>query len=106
MKRLLRQTIGWHARATHGWEYDTWHDGRFLGQWADPRAVAGLCNAYAHYDEADVRRALFATMDLFRWLSMETAERLGFRYPTEGDRYASEWVRDCLDQARQGGGRR
>jgi len=54
--------------ATHGWDYDTWHEGRLLDQWADPRAVAGLREAYAQYGEADVRRALFATMDLFRWL--------------------------------------
>jgi aminoglycoside 6-adenylyltransferase len=97
MKRLLRQMIEWHARAMHGWDYDVWHDGRFLDQWADPRAVAGLREAYARYDENDVRRALFATMDLFRWLAMETAGRLGFCYPADGDRYATEWVRGCLD---------
>jgi aminoglycoside 6-adenylyltransferase len=66
MKRLLHQMIEWHARATHGWDHDTWHEGRFLDQWADPRAVAGLREADAHYDADDVRRALFATIDLFR----------------------------------------
>jgi len=66
MKRLLRQMIEWHARATHGWDYDTWYDGRFLHQWADPRTAAGLREADAHYDADDVRRALFATTDLFR----------------------------------------
>jgi aminoglycoside 6-adenylyltransferase len=89
MKRRLREMIEWHARVTHGWDYDAWHDGRFLDQWADPRAVAGLRNAYAHCDEADVRRAVFATMDPFRWLATETAGRLGFGYPTEGDRCAT-----------------
>ena len=77
MKRLMREMTECHARATHGPDYDTWHEGRFLDQWADPRAVAGLTNAYAHYEESDVRRALWATMELFRWLSVETAERLG-----------------------------
>jgi aminoglycoside 6-adenylyltransferase len=78
LKRLPRRMTEWHARATHGWDYDPWHDGRSLDQWADPRAVAGLREAYAHYDEADVRRALFAAMELFRWLATETAGRLGF----------------------------
>ena len=100
MKRLLRRVCEWHARATHGWDYDTWHDGRFLDLWADPRAVAGQREAYAHYDEAAVRRALFATIDLFRWLAMETAGRLGFGYPTDGDRCAttclSGWTVESL----------
>jgi aminoglycoside 6-adenylyltransferase len=96
MKRLVRQMIEWHARATHGWEYDTWHDGRFLDQWADPRAVAGLQQAYAHYDPADLQRALFVTMELFRWLALEVAGRLGYAYPAEGGRRAAEWVQRCL----------
>jgi aminoglycoside 6-adenylyltransferase len=96
MKRLLREMIERHARATYGWEHDTWHDGRFLEQWADPRAVADLHDAYAHYDADDLRRALWATMELFRWLATETAPRLGYSYPTAADEYATEWVRSSL----------
>jgi aminoglycoside 6-adenylyltransferase len=96
MKRLLREMIERHARATRGWEHDTWHDGRFLEQWADPRAVAGLRDAYAQYDAGDLRRALWATMELFRWLATETAPRLGYSYPTAADEYATEWVRSSL----------
>jgi aminoglycoside 6-adenylyltransferase len=98
MKRLLGDMIACHAHATHGWEYDTWHSGRFLERWADPRAVAGLREAYAYYDAADIRRALLSTMDLFRWLATETAQRLGFDYPTHGDDRATEWVRECLSE--------
>ena len=96
MKRLLRQMIEWHARAINGWDYDTWHGGRFLEQWADPRAVEGLRDAYAHYDADDVRCALFATMDLFRWLAMETAEQLSRPYPTPADEHATELARMLL----------
>jgi aminoglycoside 6-adenylyltransferase len=96
LKRLLADMIACHAHATHGWEYDTWHSGRFLDQWAGPRAVTGLREAYAHYDAGEVRRALLATMDLFRWVARETAERLGFDYPTSGDDRTSEWVHSCL----------
>ncbi len=93
MKRLLLQMMEWHAHATRSWDYDTWFQGRFLEEWADPRALAGLRDAFAHYDADDIRRALFATMDLFRWLAMETAERLGYPYPTVGDARATELVR-------------
>jgi aminoglycoside 6-adenylyltransferase len=84
LKWLLRRMMEWHARATKGPQYDTWMRGRFLETWADPRAVKELKGAFAHYDEQDIWHALQATMDLFRWLSLETAERLAFPYPTAG----------------------
>jgi Streptomycin adenylyltransferase len=55
-------------------------DGLFE-EWADPRIVAGLHAAYAHFDAADVECALWATMDLFRWVAHETTAHLGYPYP-------------------------
>ena len=81
MKDLLLWMTIWHAGAARGWTYDTWHRGRFFEEWADPRVVAGLHAAYAHYDAADVARALWATMDLFRWVARETTAHLGYPYP-------------------------
>jgi aminoglycoside 6-adenylyltransferase len=98
MKWLLLRMIEWHARTTNGWDYDIWHSGRFLEQWADPRIVEGLLDAFAHYDEDDVWRALLATMDLFRWLSIETAERLSYPYPTVADERATELVRTYVTE--------
>ena len=92
LKRLLLQMLEWHARAAYGWDYDTWHGGRFLEQWADPRAVQGLRQAFAYYDEDDVGRALLATMDLFRWLATETAQRLGYPYPAAAEERVTELV--------------
>jgi aminoglycoside 6-adenylyltransferase len=90
--------LGWHARAFKGPEYDTWLRGRFLEEWADPRAVEGLRNAFAHYDTKDAWRALFATMDLFRWLSLEAAGKLGFAYPLEGAGEAEKLSRQLYEQ--------
>lgn len=50
MKRLLLRMIEWHAHATMGWDYDTWHGGRFLEQWADQRVITALRSSFAHYD--------------------------------------------------------
>ena len=94
--RLLLPMIEWHARATHGWEYDTWFKGRYLEEWADPRALEALRDAFSQYDYDYIRRALFATMNLFRWLAMETAEKLGYPYPTEADKRVTEWLRSHL----------
>jgi aminoglycoside 6-adenylyltransferase len=98
MKRLLLTMIEWHAGAASGWGADTWHNGRFLEQWADPRAVDGLRQAFAHYDAADVWRALLATMDLFRWLATEAAARLGYPYPTSADEHVTALVQKYLSE--------
>jgi aminoglycoside 6-adenylyltransferase len=96
LKWLLRRMMEWHTRAMKGQDYDTWMRGRFLEEWADPRALEELPRAFAHYDKDDVWHALFATMDLFRWLSVETAERLGYSYPTFGVERATELVKDLF----------
>jgi aminoglycoside 6-adenylyltransferase len=96
MQRLLLRMTEWHALATHGWNYDTWFRGRFLEEWTHPQTLEGLRCAFAHYDKEDVKRALLATMDLFRWLAMDTAEKLGCPYPTKADNQVTKWIRTCL----------
>ncbi len=92
MKQQLLRVIEWHARSKRGWDHDTWHGGRFLEEWADPHALDGLREAFSHYEEADVRRALLATMGLFRWVARETAARLGCAYPEDADERVTAWV--------------
>jgi aminoglycoside 6-adenylyltransferase len=88
--------IEWHAQARTTQSSGIWHNGRFLEQWADPRILEDLAGAFAHYDEADVRRALFATMDLFRWVARETAERLNTPYPALAENKATQLVSSLL----------
>ena len=99
MKQLLLGMIEWHARSERGWDYDTWHGGRFLEEWADPRALDGLRGAFARYEESDIRRALLATMDLFRRIGRETAARLGCPYPEEADERVTAWIVGLLAPA-------
>ena len=98
MQRLLLRTMEWHALATHGWNFDTWFRGRFLEEWARPQALKELRSAFSHYDEDDVKHALSATMNLFRWIAMETAEKLGYPYPTKADKHVTNWIRTCLSK--------
>lgn len=85
LKALLHQMLEWHAQAMGGPATDTWMRGRFLEEWADPRAVAQLRHAFAHYDAEDIARALLSTMDLFRWLAIEVAESWRYPYPTQSE---------------------
>lgn len=92
----LLPMIEWHAKCVHGWEYDTWHRGRFIEKWTEPRIIQGLREASSRYDPDDIRRALFATMDLFREIARDVAARLNYPYPTDADERVTEWVSDCL----------
>ncbi len=96
MKERLLQVVEWHALATAGWRVDVWHGGRFLEQWASPRFVSELRSAFACYDRDDLWRGLRVTMDLFRWLAQETAERLEFPYPTAADEHVTGLVRELF----------
>jgi aminoglycoside 6-adenylyltransferase len=90
LKDLLRKMLEWHAHATQGEAYDTWLRGRFLDEWADPRAVTQLGEAFAHYDARDTARALRVTMDLYRWLEDETASQWNYQPRREGEHQAEE----------------
>jgi aminoglycoside 6-adenylyltransferase len=83
MKLQLLQVLQWHARIVDG--HDTWHKGRFLESWADPRAVAELREAFARYDPEEVGLALRTTVEIFRRVAKEVATKLGHRYPEESD---------------------
>ena len=96
LARLLEQMIEWQARAKHGNSYDTWFRGRFLEMWADPEALKGLKNSFAHYKKQDAAVALKATMDLFRKTATDTANKLSFKYPTDADRKIAEWIETYL----------
>jgi len=96
MKQILLRMIEWHTCTAHGWDTDTWHGGRFLELWSDPRVKGALRHVFAHYAEEDIWRALLATMDLFRWLAEETAQRLSYPYPVTADERVTEWLQCCL----------
>jgi aminoglycoside 6-adenylyltransferase len=69
--------VEWHA---HG--KDTWYEGRYLEQWADPRALTVLNQSFTSTDRAPMIRAMRNMLSLFRTLGEETAARHGLTYPT------------------------
>ena len=95
MKQHLLAMLEWQAAAQKD-RRDIWYDGRFLGEWADPRAVAELPATFAAYESADLRRALFATLALFRRLAQDAAQHLGYAYPAQTDQFADNTIRATL----------
>jgi creatinine amidohydrolase len=96
LKEYLLTLLEWHARATRGLDHDTWHDGRFMEEWADPRALEALAATFARYDGDSLRQALFATLDLCRRLAQEVAGLLGYADPTLAEARVTDWIHSIL----------
>jgi aminoglycoside 6-adenylyltransferase len=94
---LLLRIIEWHAKALSGLDVDTWDEGRFLEEWADPKVVAALKGTYPDHDADATWDALFATMKLFRSIATETTERFGFDYLSRADEDVSNMVKRLYD---------
>jgi len=94
LKALLLQMMEWHAKAMHGEDYDIWHAGRFLHEWVDQKTLEELKNTFGLYEKADSFRALMASMNLFRRLSVETANKLRLRYPEEAYEHITNWINE------------
>lgn len=86
----------WHAKATYGWNHETWFRGRFLEEWAHPKALKRLRSSFAHYDEEDTKHALLAEMDLFRSMAKEIAKKLNFTYPVNADKHVTRWIKKVI----------
>ncbi|MBA2668175.1 MAG: aminoglycoside 6-adenylyltransferase [Trueperaceae bacterium] len=91
--------VTWHAKARHGWGFETWHGGRYLETWADAQTVEDLRGAFARYEPDDVERALLATMTLFARLAAETALELGYAYPQGAERSVTSWISGARDES-------
>jgi aminoglycoside 6-adenylyltransferase len=98
LKQRLLTLIEWHAWAKNGLDYDTWYDGRYLSEWANPVVTAALPETFAVYETADLRRAFQATLTLYDQLAAETAAVLNLVYPTPGQEAAANWLRTLVDR--------
>jgi len=102
LKDLLLQMIEWEAQSANNWKINTWFNGRFLEQWALPRTVEELRQAFAYYEAEDVWRALEVTMKVFQRIAQEVAIRLGYIYPIESEERVWDWVSWVHNDTRSG----
>ncbi|UOQ45923.1 aminoglycoside 6-adenylyltransferase [Halobacillus salinarum] len=98
LKQCLLSVAECHARAKYGANYDTWHNGRFFDQWADPFIQEQIKHCYAHYEKYDMQQALLHTIKLFRRMALETAELLNYRYPHDADELVEKWIESQFQQ--------
>jgi aminoglycoside 6-adenylyltransferase len=95
LKQHVLTLLEWQAAAQPD-QRDIWYDGRFLAEWADREVLAALPATFAAYEIADLVRALFATLELFRHLALDVARRLDYAYPLEADRAIDDRIGTML----------
>jgi len=90
MKHKLLNMIEWHTMLKK--DEDVREDGRFLEMWADHRIIEDLEKCFSYYDEEDIIRALKETMKLFRWITEEVSDELGYGYDTAAEEKVKGWL--------------
>lgn len=96
MKSQLLRVAEWYSKVNKGRDCDTWHTGRYFDKWADDRIKEDIKNCFAHYNRCDIERALYKTINLFRWVTVDISEKLGYKYPLIADEKAMEWIENNL----------
>lgn len=77
-KEILLRMLEWDHKARKGWEYDTWHLGIRLREWADPALLPAITATWCGADPVESVRAIRASLSLFDMLSSRTAQTLGY----------------------------
>ena len=99
LKYNLLAMLEWHAKCLHGWNFETWHKGRYIENWASPEIVEGLRSVYGRYDERDSWNSLFNTMALFERVSHEVASYLKYDYDRLPEQRMREWIEQLHREA-------
>lgn len=88
----LLKMIRWNEQAKHDWNLETNPIGKRMQSWVDEKTWNALQGVFAHFDSKDGQQCLMNLMTLFRDLSLETANLIGYRYPQKLDKNISEFV--------------
>ena len=97
IKSYLLQMIEWHEKIVFGGEYDTWHAGRFICEWADEDIQVALSKSFGRYDQIDSWNALLTTVDLFQKLSEEISHKMQYPRPVALEMEVSDWIKSKTD---------
>ena len=99
LRGQLLPFIEWHARTLHGWDHDTWHNAKFIAQWAEPWVIEALAATYVPLERQACWRGLLALLDLARRLAADVAAGLGLAYPEERVQAMAACIASLADHA-------
>jgi aminoglycoside 6-adenylyltransferase len=95
-QEFLLPMIRWHTQAKHDWEYATHSQGKRMQEWVDSEIWNAVSRCLPGFGGAGYPKAVTCTMELFRRLAKESAERLGYSYPQQIDDRISLFIASCL----------
>jgi len=83
--KWLLQMIEWHQGIRTRWKFSPKREGKQMKDWVDRKTWKELHNCFGEFDKRDSRKALRATMKLYRRLALKTAQHLKFTYDQKLD---------------------
>jgi len=93
MKQDLLRMLEWQARATRPQPANTGTIGRGVTSWTDDEAKAAIKRIWASWNPKELWDALLLQMKLFRRLSLELNQRLGYEYDDKRHREIEIYIR-------------
>lgn len=96
MKELLLRMLEWNAIADNRAAAEI---GSRMKNWTSADVWRRLHEAFGRFDATDSRKALLATISLFRDVATEISIRLGYRYPKPMDDALSSYILGVLDSS-------
>ena len=100
--QFLLKMIEWNELAKAEFVKDIPPKGKRMQTWVNKSTWVSLFKVFAHFDSKDSWNALMHTMELFRNLAIETAQKLGYHYPSEVDRNISGFILKLRDNQSDG----
>lgn len=91
LKKFLLQMIEWYEKALNGPEYDTWHAGRFMKEWASIDVYNDVLSCFGRFNKSDSWVALMQTASLFKRLSHRIARQFGYSIP-QTEAFVQLWL--------------
>jgi len=90
--QFLLKMIEWNELSKIDWKDSLPAFGKRMQLWVSPKTRDALHRSFAHFDEEVSWNALKNIMALFRHLSCETAQLIGYSYPRDVDDNISDFI--------------
>ena len=100
MKSNLLRLLEWRTRACRGQATNTWLLGRRIRDWVDDQTYAAIEGIWSSWNTAELWHSLLMQIELFRRLSLELTQRLGYPYSAETYRKIERYIRKLRDEDR------
>lgn len=92
MKCNLLRLLEWHAHCKSKDPINTWQLGRRINSWADNEATQALARIWGGWEAQSLWQALFAQLALFRRLTLELSQALGYTYEDKAHQEISNYI--------------